>query len=66
MNSFFSTDTWICLSVIAVAFAFCFIYVFRYKNSDKLMANRRIVDYFPSLVSTLGVLGTFVGITKVF
>lgn len=64
MNSFFSTDTWICLSVIAVAFAFCFIYVFRYKNSDKLMANRRIVDYFPSLVSTLGVLGTFVGITK--
>ena len=64
MNSFFSTDTWICLSVIAVAFAFCFIYVFRYKNSDKLMANHRIVDYFPSLVSTLGVLGTFVGITK--
>lgn len=28
------------------------------------MANHRIVDYFPSLVSTLGVLGTFVGITK--
>lgn len=54
MNSFFSTDTWICLSVIAVAFAFCFIYVFRYKNSDKLMANRRIViislHWFPHLV----------------
>ena len=36
MNSFFSTDTWICLSVIAVAFAFCFIYVFRYTQVSDL------------------------------
>lgn len=28
------------------------------------MANRRIIEYFPTLVSTLGVLGTFWGITK--
>lgn len=27
-------------------------------------ANRRIIEYFPTLVSTLGVLGTFWGITK--
>lgn len=64
MNLSISTDTWICLSIIAVAFVFCFVFVFRHKNTEKLVANRRVVEYFPSLVSTLGVLGTFWGITK--
>lgn len=58
------TDTWICLGLIGVVFVICFICVFKFKGSDKLVANRRIVEYFPSLVSTLGVLGTFWGITK--
>jgi len=64
MNFFISTDTWICLGIITIVFIFCFVWVFKYKDSEKLMANRRIVEYFPSLVSTLGVLGTFWGITK--
>lgn len=37
--------------------------VVRYKKSDKLTANRRIIEYFPTFISTLGVLGTFWGIT---
>ncbi|MCD8235623.1 MAG: MotA/TolQ/ExbB proton channel family protein [Prevotellaceae bacterium] len=64
MNLSISTDTWICLGIIAAAFVFCFVFVFRHKNSESLVTNRRVVEYFPSLVSTLGVLGTFWGITK--
>jgi len=58
------TDTWFCLGIIVIAFIICFICVFKFKGSDKLVANRRIVEYFPTFVSTLGVLGTFWGITK--
>ena len=58
------TDTWLCLSIIAIAFTICFICVFKFKNRDKLVANRRIIEYFPTFISTLGVLGTFWGITK--
>ena len=56
------TDTWLCLSIIAIAFTICFICVFKFKNRDKLVANRRIIEYFPTFISTLGVLGTFWGI----
>ena len=63
MNLSISTDTWVFLGIIAVTFFVCFILVIKYKNSEKLVANRRIIEYFPSLVSTLGVLGTFWGIT---
>lgn len=64
MNLSISTDTWICLSIIVVVFIVCLILVLKFKNSEKLEANRRIIEYFPTLVSTLGVLGTFWGITK--
>ena len=57
-------DTWICLGIIVIAFIICFICVFKFKGSDKLVANRRIIEYFPTFISTLGVLGTFWGITK--
>lgn len=33
------------------------------KRSGKLIKNRRIIDSFPNIVSTLGVIGTFLGIT---
>ena len=55
--------TWICLAIILVAFIVCFVLVQKFKNSDKLVENRRIVEYFPTFISTLGVLGTFFGIT---
>lgn len=64
MNLYISTDTWVCLSIIVVAFIVCLILVLKFKNSEKMEANRRIIEYFPTLVSTLGVLGTFWGITK--
>lgn len=57
------SSTWICLGIILVAFIVCFFLVGKFKNSDKLVANRRIVEYFPTFISTLGVLGTFWGIT---
>lgn len=64
MNLTISAETWIWLIIIAGFFIFCFVFVFKYKDSEKLVANRRVVEYFPTLVSTLGVLGTFWGITK--
>ena len=64
MNFSISIDTYICLGVILSAIIICFILVLKYKNSEKLVANRRIVEYFPTFISTLGVLGTFWGITK--
>lgn len=52
-------STWICLGAIVVAFIFCLVLVIRFKKNDKLISNRRIVEYFPTAISTLGVLGTF-------
>lgn len=63
MNFLMPPSTWICLAVIVVAFLVCLFFVNKFKKSDKLLAHRRIVEYFPTFVSTLGVLGTFFGIT---
>lgn len=63
MNFSMPPITWICLAIILVAFIVCFVLVQKFKNSDKLVENRRIVEYFPTFISTLGVLGTFFGIT---
>ena len=64
MDLTISIDTWICLVIITIVFIFCFIFILNTKNDERLVSNRHIVEYFPSLVSTLGVLGTFYGITK--
>ena len=52
MNLSISTDTWIFLSIIAVAFVCCFVFVFRHKNTEKLVATRRGggFHWFPRLV----------------
>ena len=63
MNFSMPPITWICLTIILVAFIVCFVLVQKIKNSDKLVENRRVVEYFPTFISTLGVLGTFFGIT---
>ena len=63
MNFSMPPITWICLTIILVAFIVCFVLVQKFKNSDKLVENRRVVEYFPTFISTLGVLGTFFGIT---
>ncbi len=64
MNFSITLSTWICLLIIASTFVVCLYFVRKFKDSDKLIANRRIVEYFPTVVSTLGVLGTFFGITQ--
>lgn len=63
MNFSIPPSTWICLAIILAAFLVCLICVYRFKKSDKLLEHRRIIEYFPTFVSTLGVLGTFFGIT---
>lgn len=63
MNLSIPTSTWIWLVVITFSFFVCLLLVARFKKSDKLISNRRIIEYFPTLISTLGVLGTFYGIT---
>lgn len=63
MNLSIPISTWSWLIAITVTFLGCVCCVFYFKRSDKLIANRRMVEYFPTFVSTLGVLGTFYGIT---
>lgn len=63
MNLTIPISTWIWLSAIVFVFLGCIGLVLYFKKKDKLIANRRIVEYFPTFVSTLGVLGTFYGIT---
>ena len=63
MNLSIPPSTWICLAIILAAFLICLFLVNKFKKSDKLLEHRRMVEYFPTLVSTLGVLGTFFGIT---
>lgn len=50
------------LVVIAV-YVISAVYVKRKKNKKELEAKRRWIEQLPSLVSTCGVLGTFIGIT---
>ena len=40
-----------------------FIYINNKKRNDTLLDHKGIIEMFPSLISTLGVLGTFAGIT---
>lgn len=63
MNLSIPTSTWLWLIAIIAVFIGCIVCVIYFKKKDKLIANRRIVEYFPTFVSTLGVLGTFYGIT---
>ena len=55
--------TGICLLVIGVVFVASLIYTIYAKQNQKLLKNRRIIDSLPNIVSALGVIGTFLGIT---
>lgn len=59
----FNPTTPICLTIIGIAFVSSLIYIEYLRRKDKLVSSRRSVEYLPTLVSTLGVLGTFLGIT---
>lgn len=56
--------TIICLAVIIAAFFASWIYIIILNRSDKLTGKRRWIGQLPSIISTLGVLGTFIGITR--
>lgn len=49
--------------IIAIAFFMAWIYVARL-DKHNFLRHKRWIDQFPSIISTLGVLGTFAGITK--
>ena len=55
--------TYISLIIIVIAFFLCLFYVNRQRKTGALIAKRRWIEQLPSMISTLGVLGTFAGIT---
>lgn len=55
--------TWWCLGIIFACFIVSAIYIVYLKRKDRLTSERRTAEYLPTFVSTLGVLGTFLGIT---
>ncbi len=52
------------LAVGILVIAFClYLYTKRAKENNEILNERRIIESFPNFVSTLGVIGTFLGIT---
>lgn len=49
--------------VIVLVVIWAWFYINHQKNNEKLIAKRHWIEMIPSAVSTLGVLGTFLGIT---
>ena len=55
--------SWGLLGAMLLIILVGYIYIVRKRNTDKLLSQRRWIEMIPSAVSTLGVLGTFLGIT---
>lgn len=52
-----------CIGAILLALIICIALIFFWKKKNELQERKRTVDLFPTFLSTLGVLGTFWGIT---
>ena len=63
INSFFTPLTLICIGIILLVFVLLLLYINRVSGNNTLIEKRRLINQFPSLISTLGVLFTFIGIT---
>lgn len=63
IQDYLDTFTIIACTVIAGAFVIAWIYIAT-SNSTKLRKRRKWLEQLPSVIATLGVLGTFLGITK--
>ena len=63
INSFFTPLTLICIGIILLVFLFLLLFIKRVSVNNTLIEKRRLINQFPSLISTLGVLFTFIGIT---
>lgn len=57
------TLTIILTIIVIAAYVICAVYVARKRKDGDLEKRRRWIEQLPSLVSTIGVLGTFFGIT---
>lgn len=55
--------TYISVAVIIAVFLVSWGYIIRNRRNNQLLSKRRWIEQLPSFVSTLGVLGTFIGIT---
>ena len=67
MENIFSkidTTTYLLTGLIIGIAVICYFYVRYQKQTNNLISKRRWIEQIPSLVSTLGVFGTFLGITK--
>ena len=58
-----TTITMVLVAVIIFVTAWAFLDIRSSRQNEKLQEKRRWIEQIPSLVSTLGVLGTFLGIT---
>ena len=58
-----TTITMVSVAVIIFVTLWAFLYIRSSRQNEKLQEKRRWIEQIPSLVSTLGVLGTFLGIT---
>ena len=63
INSSFSPLTLICIGFILLVFVILLLYINRVSGNNTLIEKRRLINQFPSSISTLGVLFTFIGIT---
>lgn len=53
----------ICVGIILLALIICVALILFWNKRKKMQERRRTIDLFPTFLSTLGVLGTFWGIT---
>lgn len=53
---------YLCIGIVILFFVFI-LYIFYQKRYSHLKTKRRRIEMLPSVISTLGVLGTFLGIT---
>ena len=58
-----TTITIVSVAVIIAVTLWAYLYIKKSRQDKKLQEKRRWIEQLPSLVSTLGVLGTFLGIT---
>ena len=63
INSIINTLKLIYIGIILLVFLFLLLFIKRVSVNNKKKKKRRLINQFPSLISTLGVLFTFIGIT---
>lgn len=55
--------TWSSIIIIIVVFISCAFYIYNSRKNKTFKKKQKLIEYMPSALTTLGVLGTFLGIT---